>query len=96
MQNPITSWNPKKWQSPFGKTASQKDVYTSNGVKFINTKGGMGYETDFTPAGQAWKDLDDAFVETQLSPVRKAAVTYEANLGKKAAKQSKLDRDIDV
>jgi hypothetical protein len=88
MQNPITSWNPKKWQSPFGKTASQKDVYTSNGTDFINTKGGMDYETtsSFGHAGQSWKEFDDAYVESKLAPLRKAALSYEKNLGKKAAK----------
>lgn len=106
-RNPIQGWNPKKWRSPYKRRANIDDVYTSGGVEFVPTKGDLSIkqipteealriDAGFITPRQAWKDLDDAFVESQLGPVRKAAATYEANLGKKAAKQSKLDKDIDI
>lgn len=95
-RRPQLSWNPTKW-SPIGGRQHTPDmithdVTTRQGVDFVRTRALHDDITQMQTPGQRWSDIDDAYIATQLEPLKTRSDAYERMLGRK----QKAIQDLDI
>lgn len=97
LQSPVKGWkvwSSENYQSPYRKKAKVDDIYANDSGEFIDLKGEFGITRDFTHPGRTKKEIDDAFVESQIAPLRQASLDYEARLKDSPRMQTAIEKDI--
>lgn len=97
-RRPQLSWNPTKW-SPIGGRQHTPDmithdVTTRQGVDFVRTRALHDDITQMQTPGQRWSYIDDAYIATQLEPLKTRSDAYERVLGRKQKAIQDLDAQI--
>lgn len=92
------SWDPTKW-SPVGHadmipSRITHDVTTRQGVDFVRTRALHDDITKMQTPGQRWSNIDDAYITTQLEPLKSRSDTYERVLSRKQKAIQDLDAQI--
>lgn len=97
-RRPQLSWNPTKWSPVGGRQHTPDmithDVTTRQGVDFVRTRALHDDITQMQTPGQRWSDIEDAYIATQLEPLKSRSDAYERILGRKQKAIQDLDAQI--
>lgn len=70
------------------------DVVTRQGVDFARVRGFHDDITSFHTPGRRWEDIDNAYIEAQLQPLKAKSDQYDKVLGRKAQRVAEYDTKI--
>lgn len=98
LRKPTLSWDLTK-MSPVGSKNTNVndlilDVTTRQGMDFARARGFHDDITSFHTPGRRWQDIDDAYIEAQLQPLKAKSDAYDRMYNYTQRKSADLDTQI--